>query len=280
MLDAVSLVDNYAILCSDIFCRNDFFEVWIGRLGRQTDLLFCDSIRWHNYKTISNLDHLTVMSICVVPDSGIWVGDGKAPVHVFSIDGSYIEITNFCLDFNALTAVKSLKYIACLDLVVVSSTSGRIWLCEKESLVLNEIENQSLPFLCYSLTECADPDGFRCQLWCGQSEGCITIVTLESFQVYKKEFVNHYQCERSVPILERLDVFEIISENNFVYTYLYPGKNGSFVLSCRSTAGLVSLIIAFIAASKQAPSSTSGISSKRRSSRSWTARSWRPAAKA
>lgn len=223
MLDVISLVDNYAILCSDIFCRNDFFEIWIGRLGRQTDLLFCDSIRWHNYKTISNLDHLTVMSICVVPESGIWIGDSKAIVHIFSIDGSYIEITNFCLDFNTLTAVKSLKYIASLDLIVISSTSGRIWLCEKESLILNEIENQSLPFLCFSVTERLDKNDCICQLWCGQSEGCITIVTLESFQVYKKEFVNHYEYEKTVPILERFDVFEIVYENNFVYTYLYPG---------------------------------------------------------
>lgn len=222
-LDGISLVDNFAILCSDIFCRNEFFEVWIGRLGRQTDLLFCDNIRWHNYKTISNLDHLTVMSICVVPDSGIWIGDSKAVVHVFSIDGSYIEITNFCLDFNALTAVKSLKYISCLDVVIISSTSGRIWLCEKESLELVEIENQSLPFLCFSLTERLDEHGFLCQLWCGQSEGCITLITLESFKVYKKEFVNHYECEKSVPILERLDVFEIVSECDFVWSYLYPG---------------------------------------------------------
>lgn len=222
-LDGISLVDNFAILCSDIFCRNEFFEVWIGRLGRQTDLLFCDNIRWHNYKTISNLDHLTVMSICVVPDSGIWIGDSKAVVHVFSIDGSYIEITNFCLDFNALTAVKSLKYISCLDVVIISSTSGRIWLCEKESLELVEIENQSLPFLCFSLTERLDEHGFLCQLWCGQSEGCITLITLESFKVYKKEFVNHYECEKSVPILERLDVFEIVSEGDFVWSYLYPG---------------------------------------------------------
>lgn len=184
LLDCVSLVDNYAILSAGIFCRNDIYELWLGRLGRQTDLLFCDNYKWHNYKTISNLDHLTVMSICVVPDSGIWVGDSKATVHLFSVDGSYIEITNFCLDSNALTSIKSIKYIASLDLVVILSTSGRLWLCEKESLCLIEIENQSLPFLCFSLVEHKDSE--TCQLWCGQSEGCVTVITLESFQIYKK----------------------------------------------------------------------------------------------
>lgn len=57
-----------------------------------------------------------------------------------------------------------------------------------------------------------------CELWCGESQGRVSIYTLKDHVVVGKEIVNHYQ-----PVIENVDVMNLISEGNTVWSYVYPG---------------------------------------------------------
>lgn len=199
------------------------FETWLTRLGKQTDILFSDFSSWRDYKTLLTLDSLTITASCAIKEDGtIWLGDSKAIVHVFSSGGRYEELTSFRLDpdDDTPTAVKSLVYSKAIDSLVIASTNGRLWLCDRLSQRLREIGNNGSQFM--SVT-CVDTglEG-ECELWCGQTEGRICVISIKGRGIVaSQEVLDHYY-EGTTPHLERLDVFNIISEFPSVWTYLYP----------------------------------------------------------
>lgn len=57
-----------------------------------------------------------------------------------------------------------------------------------------------------------------CELWCGESKGRVSIYTLKDHVVVGQEIVNHYQ-----PVIEHVNVMNLVAEGNTVWSYVYPG---------------------------------------------------------
>lgn len=56
------------------------------------------------------------------------------------------------------------------------------------------------------------------ELWCGESDGQISIYTIKEHTVAGHEILNHYQ-----PVIEKVDVMNMISVGNGVWSYVRPG---------------------------------------------------------
>lgn len=57
-----------------------------------------------------------------------------------------------------------------------------------------------------------------CELWCGQSDGQISIYSLRDQVVVNQEFVNHFD-----PPMENLNVLNLVAYGNTVWSYISPG---------------------------------------------------------
>lgn len=55
-------------------------------------------------------------------------------------------------------------------------------------------------------------------MWCGGSDGQITIYTIKDQVVAGHEVLNHYQ-----PIINLVDVMNLVSTENIVWSYVRPG---------------------------------------------------------
>lgn len=61
----------------------------------------------------------------------------------------------------------------------------------------------------------------RCELWCGQTQGKISIYSAVNAAITKQEIVYHYD-----PIVDNLDVYQLVGgfcEKPIVWSYVYPG---------------------------------------------------------
>lgn len=67
-----------------------------------------------------------------------------------------------------------------------------------------------------------------CELWCGESNGSISIFTIRENIVTSHEIVNHYE-----PMIENINVLNLVSTHCPLYhkgddvtvcSYVYPGK--------------------------------------------------------
>ena len=226
LFDAITLVGNQSILSAAMVDKNGHNkEIWISRLGSKTiDVLTVDGNKWIDYKTLKT-DKITVTSMCMVPNGVIWMGDSQATIHVYSSE-SYQEMDSFRLDpnDNTPTTVKSILYLKAIDSVAVCTTSGRLWICDRRYLRRREIDNESCPFLSIVAIDLILEDRKPCiELWCGQAEGKITVIKTTGNETSRaKTTLDHYQ-ETKTSVLELLDVFELISDDHNVWSFLYPG---------------------------------------------------------
>jgi len=108
-------------------------------------------------------------------------------------------------------------------------------MCKISTLSLKEIGNNGIPFLCVvnvdKLSQNDNTDD--CELWCGQSEGNIAIITLSKSMIKSQHIVSHYDDENPewrTPINERHDVFQLAALSPYVWTYLYPGMIGMVII--------------------------------------------------
>jgi hypothetical protein len=232
LLDVISLNENYAVLSADAFkLDHKCLQLCLSRIGKQTDIITSNGLCWTDYHSINNLENITVMSICLVEDN-VWFGDSKAFVHIYSL-GNYQEISKLQLDLddNTPTAVRCMCYVSAINQVAISSSSGRLWMCDISTLALKEIGKNGIPFLCViNVDKMSQNDTTGdCELWCGQSEGNIAIITLSQSMIKSQHIVSHYDDENSewrTPINERYDVFQLTALSRYVWSYLYPGING------------------------------------------------------
>lgn len=94
MLDCISLGDNAPLSATVVDRKRKWFEVWLTRVGKQTELLFCNENCWQDYRTLLDLDSLTITACCAVDDL-VYLGDSKANVHVYSTSGVYNPVDSF-----------------------------------------------------------------------------------------------------------------------------------------------------------------------------------------
>ena len=227
LLDVISLNDNYAVLSANAFKTSDTcLRLILSRIGKQTDIITSNGNCWTDYHTITSLDGITVMSVCVVNDE-LWFGDSKACIHIYSVQ-TFEQICRIELELedNTPTAIRCMCYVSALSQVAVSSSSGRLWTCDIIDHHFKEIGNNGIPFLCVVNVDIINEDiKSDCELWCGQSEGNIAVITLSHSQIKSQNIVSHYDddSENRTPISERFDVFQITAKFPYVWTYLYPG---------------------------------------------------------
>lgn len=226
LLDVISLNDNYAVLSANAFKTCDSsLRLILSRIGKQTDLITSNGFCWTDYQTITSLEGITVMSVCVVDDQ-LWFGDSKACIHIYSINSfEQIKRIELELEDNTPTAIRCMCFVNLFSQVAVSSSSGRLWMCSIVDHCFKEIGNNGIPFLCVVSVE-INSENTDCELWCGQSEGNIAVITLSESQIKSQHIVSHYDDDDSdgrIPISQRFDVFQITAHFPYVWTYLYPG---------------------------------------------------------
>ncbi|KAI1294731.1 Leucine-rich repeat serine/threonine-protein kinase 1 [Halotydeus destructor] len=224
MMDVVPLVDNMAPLSASVVesQRDNHFESWISRTGKQLDILGSGQHSWQDYKSLTSTESLNITSSCPLPDRTIWLGDSMAAVHVFTSDGTYKQLSTFKLDPDSRTptAVRDIVYCSSVDLVAIATTSGRLWLCDRVTHKLREVGNNDIAFLSMTFVATSLDEG---ELWCGQAEGRLCVITIKGGMITSQEVLSHYS-EEHTPIMERLDVFNLVAEFPNVWTYLYPGS--------------------------------------------------------
>ena len=228
LLDVISLNDNYAVLSANAFKNCDTsLRLILSRIGKQTDLITSNGFCWTDYQTITSLDSITIMSVCLVNDQ-LWLGDSKASIHVYSVD-TFDQICRIELELedNTPTAIRCMCFVDAFSQVAVSSSSGRLWMCSTVDHSFREIGNNGIPFLCVVNVDNSESNDSDYELWCGQSEGNIAVITLSQSQIKSQHIVSHYEedTDNRTPISERFDVFQITAHYPYVWTYLYPGCN-------------------------------------------------------
>lgn len=57
-----------------------------------------------------------------------------------------------------------------------------------------------------------------CELWCGESDGQISVYLMKDHVVCGHEILNHYQ-----PIIQKVDVMNLVSVDQHVWSYVRPG---------------------------------------------------------
>jgi serine/threonine protein kinase len=204
--------------------EDKIWETWLSRLGKQTDVLVSNKFNWIEYKSMKALDAFTITSMTVVTDE-IWAGDSNATIHTFDNDSLYEESARFKLDPSneTPTAVKSMEFSFELDGVLILTTNGRLWLCNRCTHSLFEIDCECASVMSFGIVDTAFP-GF-CELWIGLSEGNMSVIRVNGLthEISKRESICHYSCDEKTSVMERLDVFNVVASSKFVWTYLYPG---------------------------------------------------------
>ncbi|CAG2165886.1 unnamed protein product [Oppiella nova] len=226
LLDVISLNENYAVLSANgVNTCSQSSRVILSRIGKQTDLITCNDFCWTDYQTIASLNNVTVMSICLVEDE-LWFGDSKASIHIYCVNTfERISCVELELEDNTPTAIRCMCYVSCIRQVAISSSSGRLWMCSTGDHSFKEIGNNGIAFLCVVNVDISAHNN-DCELWCGQSEGNIAVITLSESHIKSQHIVSHYDDDNSdgrTPINERFDVFQIEALYPYVWTYLYPG---------------------------------------------------------
>uniref|UniRef100_T1K991 non-specific serine/threonine protein kinase n=1 Tax=Tetranychus urticae TaxID=32264 RepID=T1K991_TETUR len=223
LLDVVLLQDNFAPISSILIPNKQAkcFELYIGRHGKQTDLLIGNNHLWQDYRSVNGLLGYTITSMCNVQNY-LWLGDGSSCVHIFNID-TYQEITNFTLESTCIevvvTSIRSMVYLEPCGSVAVLNNSGQLWIVDVASLTVREISSESMnPYLCITGLQKSD----SAELWCGQAEGLLSIMSFTSPNEETVDLLNHYSGDK-LDFPEKLDVLQITSNNSYAWTYLYPG---------------------------------------------------------
>ena len=225
LLDVTSIVDIYPSISATMVQNRseNCFELVFSRLGNQTDILLCNEHSWQDYRTMTTLKSITITSICNVLEKWLWLGDSQGCIHIYSIE-NYEEEKLFQVSHQdeKPTAIRTMCFIDSINCVAISNTNGRVWICDAIKLHFEEVDNNGDPFLCLTGFTLDD----KVELWCGQERGSVAITTLQESKICQQECINHYSVDERLDghDFEKLDVFLIASENQFVWTCLYPSS--------------------------------------------------------
>lgn len=221
LMDVVSMSDSNAVVAATSVTNNasrSNQEVWLARLGKQTDILSASDFSWTDYHNLKPLSSLTITAICSVADTTIWLGDAHAMIHVYCIEKRE-EIANFRLDPTAEnpTSVDQIVFSKYQDVVIILCTNGKLWSVDRFNYSVKEV-NQDLDSVhCISLIT----KGVQSyELWVGQSNGVVSVIPQGSSSNIVT--LDHYQ-DTDVPIMDKLDVRHMITNDEYVWTSMYLG---------------------------------------------------------
>ncbi|CAG9859264.1 unnamed protein product [Phyllotreta striolata] len=197
-------------------------EMWLMCANSRIDLLLAAERGWLQYHTMTLPIRAT--AACTVGDS-VWIGDYSGKLHAYSTsDGR--KLFFYTLENQPHAQVECLLYLPSLKRVACALSNGRLFLVNSEtkpltptaaegSFVMTELGSTSVINCMCAVT---DKKESCCELWCGESDGQISIYSIKDNVVAGHEIVNHYQ-----PIIDKVDVMNIISVDSHVWSYVRPG---------------------------------------------------------
>ncbi|XP_049820088.1 leucine-rich repeat serine/threonine-protein kinase 1 isoform X2 [Aethina tumida] len=197
-------------------------EMWLMCANSRIDLLLAADRGWLQYHTMPLPIRPT--AACTVGNA-VWIGDYAGNLHAYSASDGY-KLFTYSLESEVNVQVEALLYLANLKRVACALSNGRLFLVNSEfypstptaaegSFVMTELGSQSsINCLCAASLE----NSSACELWCGESNGQISIYTIKDQVVAGQEVLNHYQ-----PVIEKVDVMNLVAVDNCVYSYVHPG---------------------------------------------------------
>ncbi|XP_065214793.1 leucine-rich repeat serine/threonine-protein kinase 1 isoform X2 [Planococcus citri] len=214
-------------------------EVWLGCSNLRADQLLNNDKNWLQYSSLNLPECPTAMA--VVDEKYVWIGDVRGQIHAYSvIDCSHIFSYALSLDTNDIGSVCKLAYLPHLNRVAVALTNGRIFLVRSDTLpststmaegsfVMTELGSTTILYtltVLYKADETGKPNSV-CELWCGESNGTISIFTMHENSVVGHDIINHFETP-----LPNVEVLQLVSSHSpilyhsrhpAVWSYIYPG---------------------------------------------------------
>ncbi|CAH2012003.1 unnamed protein product [Acanthoscelides obtectus] len=197
-------------------------EMWLMCANSRIDLLLAAERGWLQYHTMTLSIRAT--AACTVGDS-VWIGDYVGKIHAYSAnDGRRLFF--YTLENEPNTQVESLLYIPNLKRVACALSNGRLFLVNSEArpmtptaaegtFVMTELSSTSvINCMCAVISE----ETSTCELWCGESDGQISVYIIKDHVVMGHDILNHYH-----PMIEKVDVMNLISLGTNVWSYVRPG---------------------------------------------------------
>nr|XP_018906420.1 PREDICTED: leucine-rich repeat serine/threonine-protein kinase 1 isoform X2 [Bemisia tabaci] len=208
-------------------------EVWLACANSKIDQLTANEKSWQQYTSLSLPECPTAM--CLVENS-VWFGDVKGQIHAFAAYScQHLFSYNLLPEAESKTAgVCAILTMPSQDRVAVGLTNGRIFLVRSDilpatssmgegSFVMSELGSTTV---LHTLTALFMDDGLICELWCGGSDGCISVYTMQENIVSGHEVLNHFE-----PLQPNVNVLKLVSSHSpvmhsgqtSVWSYVYPG---------------------------------------------------------
>ncbi|XP_050296551.1 leucine-rich repeat serine/threonine-protein kinase 1 isoform X5 [Anthonomus grandis grandis] len=197
-------------------------EMWLMCENSRIDLLLAADRGWLQYHTMTL--PIRPSATCTVGDT-VWIGDCSGSIHAYSSsDGR--KLFYYALETEPDSQVQALMYLAPFKRVACALSNGRLFLVNSEirpvtptaaegTFVMTELGLTSgINCMCAIFREAES----SCELWCGGSNGQITIYTIKDQVVAGHEVLNHYQ-----PVINLVDVMNLVSTEQNVWSYVRPG---------------------------------------------------------
>ncbi|CAB0014704.1 unnamed protein product [Nesidiocoris tenuis] len=240
MYDVISLNHSSSILTTaaatlhfnpDCSCQS----VWLGCDNGMVYQLLASDQNWFQYSCLAPqhtaAQHATKSkptAICVVRNT-VWIGDECARIHAYCINDMKKLWWYSMVEGEDMSPVLRLLWLEPLERIAVVLGCGRIFLVvdsppssssmAEGSFVLTELGSATV---LHDITPLLYENNKICELWCGESNGAISVYTLEDSIVANYENLNHYN-----PVIANVDVVKLVSSDEehqkYVWTYVYPG---------------------------------------------------------
>lgn len=227
-LDTIILNGANPVLSSCVVPNGKNFDTWLTHVGKQTEILTANSYAWINYKSLKCVSDITVTACCCIPNLDgsyeIWLGDANAVIYVFDYEDLAKPKQTHNLDPNSpATAIKSIVFSNRLQLVVSLTTNGKVYSYCRSSRNFQVIDIECSA--CFTVAVVEEHSDEFVEIWYGHSEGLVTIQKFAmSGDEMERRMVSHYPTDSKTSIMDRMDVFIIISSSSFCWTYLFPGS--------------------------------------------------------
>ena len=266
--------ENFAICLSKVGKQIEFLESYGNKWNPVGHKLTCE-----------NISNRTITSTCLVGGgSQLWLGDSQSRLHLYDLKPSNLGsveqlkmLKSICmiqleLDNPAsLIAIKSICWLARANLVAICCTSGQLWLLSlnrlqtlidfnpcrscftSTELEMKQISDNGLMTSCITHVDCflklddnPKTEQHLVEIWCGQTEGKISIVQVKPVEIFVKNQIvlDHYDdgCLKqsfntvyigsNVALAESNEVFTLIASTvqPYIWSVLYTGKFINIIL--------------------------------------------------
>ncbi|KAK9885098.1 hypothetical protein WA026_009320 [Henosepilachna vigintioctopunctata] len=197
-------------------------EMWLMCANSRIDLLLSANQSWMQYHTM--MLPIRATATCTVGHM-IWIGDYAGKIHGYQACDAH-NLFSYSFENSANVQVEALLYMEPLKRVACALSNGRLFLVDSETIpstptaaegtfVMTELGSSSI---IYCMCAVFSDDSQTCEIWCGGSDGLISIYTLKDQVVGGYESINHFD-----PLMEELNVMNLISADKSVWSYVQPG---------------------------------------------------------